>query len=83
MRHNKPNYTTPFKSFSPSAPLRPGANDYKALKSGDSFGSTAKKESMHYTGTELLGIATMHKSNAVPITKTGGMAEATAKMRRG
>jgi hypothetical protein len=31
-------------------------------------GSTAKKESMQYTGErKLLGIATMHKSNMVPV----------------
>ena len=31
-------------------------------------GNTAKKEPLHYTGErKLLGVATMHKSNAVPI----------------
>jgi len=30
--------------------------------------STAKKDSPKYTGTFIKGIATMHKSNAVPIT---------------
>lgn len=28
---------------------------------------TAKKHPMHYTGTAVLGIATMHKSNPVPV----------------
>jgi hypothetical protein len=30
-------------------------------------GSTAKKEQQTYTGTKMLGVATMHKSNQVPI----------------
>ena len=38
--------------------------------SGNGFGtpsSTAKKEAQKYTGTLIKGIATMHKSNAVPV----------------
>tara|TARA_Y100001937_G_scaffold126292_1_gene195212 strand:- start:3166 stop:3645 length:480 start_codon:yes stop_codon:yes gene_type:complete len=44
--------------------------------------STGKKEPMKYTGTLVKGIATMHKSNAVPIIS---QEEATdiARMRRG
>jgi hypothetical protein len=30
-------------------------------------GSTALKPIRKYTGTQMLGIATMHKSNAVPV----------------
>lgn len=30
-------------------------------------GSTALKPQKVYTGTQMLGIATMHKSNAVPV----------------
>lgn len=44
---------------------------------------TSKKETVHYTGDYLIGIATMHKSNAVPVVKGSEMIEATAKMRRG
>jgi hypothetical protein len=44
---------------------------------------TSKKETIHYTGDYLIGIATMHKSNAVPVVKGSEMIEATAKMRRG
>ena len=44
---------------------------------------TSKKETVHYTGDYLIGIATMHKSNAVPVVKDSEMIEATAKMRRG
>ena len=28
---------------------------------------SSKKETIHYTGDYLIGIATMHKSNAVPV----------------
>jgi len=45
-------------------------------------GGTAKKESPKYTGTLVKGIATMHKSNAVPVISQQE-AEDIAKMRRG
>tara|TARA_B100000029_G_C17155042_1_gene807467 strand:- start:11 stop:379 length:369 start_codon:yes stop_codon:yes gene_type:complete len=40
-----------------------------------------KKEQQKYTGTNILGIATMHKSNMVPITNKQA-AKDIAKMRR-
>ena len=43
--------------------------------------SMAKKEEKVYTGTEIIGIAQMHKSNAVPI-RNKKSAEDIAKMRR-
>ena len=42
----------------------------------------AKKQENVYTGDYILGIATMHKSNAVPITSKQA-AEDISKMRRG
>jgi hypothetical protein len=42
----------------------------------------AKKEENVYTGTEIIGIAQMHKSNAVPV-RNKKSAEEVAKMRRG
>lgn len=50
----------------------------------DSFGSTnacSKKEPMKYTGTLIKGIATMHKSNAVPVINEE-QATDIARMRR-
>jgi len=41
----------------------------------------AKVEPMKYTGTKCLGVATMHKSNAVPIF-TEDDAKAVSSMRR-
>ncbi len=45
-------------------------------------GSTAKPERKVYTGTLIKGIATMHKSNAVPIISDEQAVE-VATMRRG
>lgn len=53
--------------------------------SSNSFGtasSTAKKEPQKYTGTLIKGIATMHKSNAVPVIDDE-QAKEIARMRRG
>ena len=44
--------------------------------------SMAKKEEMKYTGDEIIGVAQMHKSNAVPI-RGKKEAEDISKMRRG
>jgi hypothetical protein len=44
-------------------------------------GSATKKESPKYTGTLIKGIATMHKSNAVPVLNQQE-AEDISKMRR-
>jgi len=59
-------------------PLKPKSNPlyeqhlshrekYKSLDSKGSPISTAKKPTQKYTGTLITGIATMHKSNAVPV----------------
>lgn len=45
-------------------------------------GSCAKKESPKYTGTKMLGVGQMHKSNAVPIFSQDDAIE-IARMRRG
>ena len=45
-------------------------------------GFAPKKEPMKYTGTLIKGIATMHKSNAVPIRKDSNAAIEIARMRR-
>ena len=54
----------------PSLPMSPIDN-----------GSGRKKESMKYTGTLVKGIATMHKSNAVPVIDDQH-AKDIARMRR-
>ena len=42
--------------------------DIKYPSRDDSTGSTPRQEPQQYTGTLVRGIATMHKSNAVPVT---------------
>ena len=57
----------------------------EAIKDGSFMnddGGMRKKENPKYTGTLVKGIATMHKSNAVPIINQK-QAEDIAKMRRG
>lgn len=84
MKHRKLSYTKPLCSFTPKGPLRPGSDDFRSIPSKQTtVCSTERKTTQYYSGDKLLGIATMHKSNAVPITKDSDMAIATAKMRRG
>jgi len=54
---------------------------YPSLIGTGSFNSTAKKEPQKYTGTLIKGIATMHKSNAVPVIDEQHMKD-IARMRR-
>lgn len=49
---------------------------------GDGIGVALKKESQKYTGTLIKGIATMHKSNAVPVINREQAVE-ISNMRRG
>ena len=50
--------------------------------SGDGIGVTFAKTPNEYTGTLIKGIATMHKSNAVPVINQDQMEE-ISRMRRG
>ena len=55
-----------FKEYTPSAAFTEQRKHYPSA--GNGVGIAAKKEAMQYTGErKLLGIATMHKSNMVPI----------------
>lgn len=51
-------------------------------ESGDGIGVTFARKENVYTGTLVTGIATMHKSNAVPVINQK-QAEEIARMRRG
>ena len=55
--------------------------NYPSLSNG-MCGFAPKKEPQKYTGTLIKGIATMHKSNAIPIINKE-QAEEVSKMRRG
>jgi len=55
-----------FKEYTPSTAFTTERKTYPSLS--DSVGIAPAKESMKYTGERrLIGIATMHKSNMVPI----------------
>jgi hypothetical protein len=58
-----------------------GRNTTAHIKSVDTGGNAPLKPSPVYTGTKILGIGTMHKSNAVPIF-SDEEAHDIAKMRR-
>jgi len=60
-----------------------GDQRFESSRSDQFYNPTmAKKEEKVYTGTEIIGIAQMHKSNAVPV-RNKKSAEEVAKMRRG
>lgn len=73
------------KSFEPyvpkQEPYRREVATYPSL-SNKMDGYAPKKESPKYTGDLIVGIATMHKSNAVPVMRNTSEAEDIAKMRR-
>ena len=57
-----------FQTYSAPKAYRRETPDYPSMEmSMASAGSGTKKESPKYTGTLIKGIATMHKSNAVPV----------------
>ena len=45
-------------------------------------GACPAKRQEKYTGNEIMGIATMHKSNSVPVRKDSNAAVDIARMRR-
>ena len=62
---------------------RVGADAARQIKSLDTNASyTDRRESMKYTGSLVKGIATMHKSNAVPVIDEEQMKD-ISRMRRG
>lgn len=70
------------KGLSPKTP-QPYRRETQHVPSLNSHeGSCAKREQIHYTGDAVLGVATMHKSNAVPVFSQE-QAEEISRMRRG
>jgi len=61
----------------------PAGRDTKHIPSLNSTGAVnlSKKKSQVYTGDKMLGIGTLHKSNAVPVFSSDE-AKAMAQMRR-
>lgn len=66
----------------PKYMVPPGRTDNRHIPSHDSgIGVGAKKEVLKYTGTNMIGIGTLHKSNAIPIFNSE-QAQSISQMRR-
>ena len=74
--------TAPGLSGSYSLKIPDGRNTTAHIKSVDTGGNATLKEPKVYTGTKVKGIATMHKSNAVPVFSDEEAID-ISKMRRG
>lgn len=68
-------------SYTLSAPVGRSGTSHIPSKNTGHTGATASKPTQQYTGTKMLGIGTLHKSNSVPIF-TDEEAIDIAKMRR-
>lgn len=71
---------TTFSEYKPNDNYRRDTKEYKSLDTGASV--APKAETKTYTGTLVKGIATMHKSNAVPVLDAE-YAKEISRMRRG
>lgn len=71
-----------FEVWKPEPTNYRGRNELPAsLNGGADMSPATLKESPKYTGTKMLGIATMHKSNSVPVFAQEDAIE-ISKMRR-
>ena len=73
--------SAPSLSSSYSLAIPEGRNTTAHIKSVDTGGNATLKPSKVYTGTKVKGIATMHKSNAVPVFSDEEAVD-ISKMRR-
>lgn len=79
----KPKPRSEAKSYEPNEPYRRTTPHIPSRSAKESIGGTApRKEPNVYTGDLIVGIGTMHKSNAVPIMRGTNEAKDLAKMRR-
>lgn len=84
--HGKRKLASPAKDRSAFKPYTPTSTSYRRETAhypshDNGIGVAAKTENQKYTGTLIKGIATMHKSNAVPIIDDQ-QAKDIASMRR-
>ena len=68
--------------YAPSKPVHRGADQPRIPSRDSGIGVATKAAPKVYTGTKVKGIATMHKSNAVPVFSDEEAVE-ISKMRRG
>jgi hypothetical protein len=69
----------PLQSYKLAIPEERDPRKYASLDSG--VGNATKPQSKQYTGDKIVGIATMHKSNAVPVFNSEQAVEISS-MRR-
>ena len=72
--------STKFEYKLTTPPGRSTSNHIPSRSTGEGIG--AAKASMQYTGDKMIGIGTLHKSNAVPVF-SDHEAKEMARMRRG
>ena len=70
-----------FVPYAPKETYRQQTKDYASLSEETIPDVCAKKERPVYTGSYIIGVATMHKSNAVPVGR-GDDPKHYAQMRR-
>ena len=57
-----------FVEYAPSKPFVRDTKSYPSLQTSDAIpGACSKKQANEYSGDYIVGIATMHKSNLVPV----------------
>ena len=72
--------STSVKPFTPPKPFVRETPKIPSLVTG--FHDCSKKQKQSYTGTKMIGIGTLHKSNAVPVFSEEDAVE-ISRMRRG
>jgi hypothetical protein len=83
--YGKPVKSKKKKEFTPLQPrdtYQRETVDYPSLSNTIPVGACAPAERKQYTGDLIMGIATMHKSNAVPVMRGTKQAEEISQMRR-
>ena len=80
---NMPKIKKEFVEYAPTKPYVSNTKEYRSLQTSDTIpGACARKEIPTYTGDLIVGIATMHKSNLVPVMRGTSQAKDIAQMRR-
>lgn len=79
---SKPKKEKQFVEYKMETPYVRETPYYPSLKTSTAPDATGRREAQRYTGSLVKGIATMHKSNAVPVISQQE-AEDISKMRRG
>jgi hypothetical protein len=77
----KPVRKTKSKAYAPPVTLRRETPHYPSVDTGGNATKPIEHDKV-YTGTKMIGVAVMHKSNSVPVFSSDDAKEIT-KMRRG